>query len=130
MAERERVRAAIQGPVDHADKLLEGLQGADLEIRLRVIVDGWGRGLAAGLEELAIAVEELRERRGETAPEVTVPEPRVAKPDVQGDDAPDLADAGEETLRAEAERAREGIAAQREEAEEARRELSSEPDGG
>ena len=70
MAERDRVRAAIQGPVDHADKLLEGLQGSDMETRLRVVIDGWGRGIAAALEELAGALEELRERRGETVPEV------------------------------------------------------------
>jgi hypothetical protein len=123
MAERDRVRAAIQGPVDHADKLLEGLQGSDIETRLRVVIDGWGRGLAAGLEELAIALEDLREHRGETVPEVTVPEPHASSPDLEQGETPDLSEAGEDRLRREAEDARERIAAQRQEAEDAGREL-------
>ena len=60
MAERERVQKAIEAPVDEAAKLLAESPAADLETRLAMRIDGWGRGLAAGLEELAIAVEELR----------------------------------------------------------------------
>ena len=60
MAERERVQKAIEAPVEEAAKLLAEASEADAETRLAMRIDGWGRGLAAGLEELAIAVEELR----------------------------------------------------------------------
>jgi hypothetical protein len=60
MAERERVKQAIETPVDEAAKLLEELPHGDLETRVAILIDGWGRGLAAGLEEIAIAIGELR----------------------------------------------------------------------
>jgi hypothetical protein len=60
MAERERVKTAIEAPVAEAAKLLDESRGSDVETRLAMLIDGWGRGLAAGLEELAIAVGDLR----------------------------------------------------------------------
>ena len=60
MAERERVQKAIEAPVEEASKLLAESSESDVETRLAMRIDGWGRGLAAGLEELAIAVAELR----------------------------------------------------------------------
>jgi len=63
MAERERVKKAIEAPVDEAVKLLSESSAADVETRLALRIDGWGRGLAAGLEELAIAIGELRRAR-------------------------------------------------------------------
>lgn len=60
MSERDRVTKAIEAPVEAATKLLDESRAADLETRLAMRIDGWGRGLAAGLEELAIAVSELR----------------------------------------------------------------------
>jgi hypothetical protein len=60
MSERERVRDAITGPVDEAIKILDEAHGADLEARLGILINGWGRGLAGGLEEIAIALGDLR----------------------------------------------------------------------
>jgi hypothetical protein len=60
MAERARVKKAIEAPVDEAAKLLDELPRGDVETRLTILIEGWGRGLAAGLEELAIAVSDLR----------------------------------------------------------------------
>ena len=65
MPERERVTKAIEAPVAEAAKLLAEASEADVETRLAMRIDGWGRGLAAGLEELAIAVEELRRASSE-----------------------------------------------------------------
>ena len=67
MAERERVKRAIEAPVADAAKLLEESRAADAETRLAMLIDGWGRGLAAGLEELAIAMTDLRRARSDEA---------------------------------------------------------------
>ena len=67
MAERERVKRAIEAPVADAAKLLEESRAADTETRLAMLIDGWGRGLAAGLEELAIAMTDLRRARSDEA---------------------------------------------------------------
>lgn len=56
MHARTRVHEAVENAVREASELA-GRSGA--EERLRILVDGWGRGLAAGLEELAVAVDEL-----------------------------------------------------------------------
>ena len=63
MAERERVQKAVERPVAEAVKLLDETRGADTEKRLMMLINGWGRGLSAGLEELAIAIEEIRAGR-------------------------------------------------------------------
>ena len=72
MAERERVREAIQTPVDEAVKLLDASPNADEHVRLQMLINGWGRGIAAGLEELAIAIGDLgTDRRSELRPSRT-----------------------------------------------------------
>jgi hypothetical protein len=65
MPNRERVARAIEGPVEEAAKLLAELTDTDAHTRLTIAIDGWGRGLAAGLEELAVAVDELHRSIGE-----------------------------------------------------------------
>ena len=120
MPERERVRKAIEAPVAEAAKLLEESSGADVETRLAMLVDGWGRGLAAGLEELAIAVGELRRA---TAPEEPSAPPEVNPTPVAEDgaaaapDRPEPEARDEEELRAEAARSREATNALRAERE-------------
>lgn len=124
MAERERVRKAIEGPVAEATKLLREAGRADTETRLMMLLDGWGRGLAAGLEELALAMEDLRRAR---APEPirhgTPPESRgegdevseslraAAEPNAEDDDDDD-----EERLRKRAADSRAATAELRERA--------------
>ncbi|HST14684.1 MAG TPA: hypothetical protein VLJ44_07530 [Gaiellaceae bacterium] len=118
MPERERVQKAIEAPVAEATKLLEESGGADLETRLAMRIDGWGRGLAAGLEELAIAVAELRRS---AAPDGPSPTTATRPPTVAGDEG-EVEQAehdarSEDDLRAEAARSREATAALREESE-------------
>jgi hypothetical protein len=124
---RERVRDAIQASVDAAEQELRELQDADTETRLTVLIDGWARGLAAALEELAIAVDELERREAATtaraeedaAPSVDAPS---REPDERPEDL-DLAGADEDRLAEEARRSRAATAELQEEGEEARREL-------
>jgi hypothetical protein len=106
MAERERVKQAIEAPVNEAAKLLDEAPRGDLETRLAMLVDGWGRGLAAGLEELAIAIGELR--RASEPDEQSAPPPPAAAP-------PENEPRTEEELRADAARSREATAELREE---------------
>jgi hypothetical protein len=98
VGERERVKKAIEAPVEAAGKLLDESPRGDVETRLAMLIDGWGRGLAAGLEELAIALADLR---GES------------NDDGQAQTAPSRT---EDQLRADAERSREETAALRDEA--------------
>jgi hypothetical protein len=123
MDQRERVRRAVEAPVGEAAKLLDASPNADAHTRLTILIDGWGRGLAAGLEELAVAVREL-ERSSATDREISTDEPGgepsrgAASPEGEqrGREARDLSEAGEEQLREEAQRSREETAALREEA--------------
>jgi hypothetical protein len=127
MGHRERVRRAIEGPVGEAEKLLGELTDATDQTNLSILIGGWGRGLAAGLEELAIAIDELRRRPDTPASS----EPRPAAPDKATEQAPspdnpphtDLAEASDERLVEEAKRSRELTAEVEKEAEDARREL-------
>ena len=48
MAERERVRRAIEAPVDAAAKLLDESAHADVETRLAMLIDGWVAGSLQG----------------------------------------------------------------------------------
>jgi hypothetical protein len=123
---RERVRDAIRSSVDDAERELRDLQDAEAETRLTVLIAGWGRGLAAAAEELAIAIDELEEHR------VTNPERKEDAPpvvDVRPTDSddqsekPDLAGADEDRLAEEARRSRAATAELREEGEESRRRL-------
>lgn len=123
MFERERVRKAVERPVADAVKLLDEAQTADTETRLMMLINGWGRGLAAGLEELALAVDELR-RPGSTelspnaADEDVTLEPRdvpsAAEPNASAEPVDEEID--EEQLRARAAESRAATAALREEA--------------
>jgi hypothetical protein len=127
MGARERVRDAIAGPVDAAEQELLELEDADTATRLTVLIDGWARGLAGALEELAVAVDELERRLPETteaAQEQVAPE--VEEPTIESedrDDGVDLAGADEDELVVEARRSREATAELHEEGEEARRRL-------
>ena len=126
MGVRERVRDAIQTPVDAAEEELRELQDADVETRLTVLIDGWSRGLAAALEELAIAVDELERRRETTSAPERSEAPAADEPRSESDDTPeerDLRGASEGTLADEARRSRAATAELREEGEEARRRL-------
>ena len=126
MGVRERVRDAIQTPVDAAEEELRELQDADVETRLTVLIDGWARGLAAALEELAIAVDELERRRAKTSATERSEAPAADEPRSEPDDTPeerDLRGATEDRLADEARRSRAATAELREEAEEARRRL-------
>jgi hypothetical protein len=125
MGARDRVREAIQASVDSAEQELRELQGADVETRLTAVIDGWARGLAAALEELAIAIDELEPVRA-TAGEGEDAEPVVDEPARDPEDRPeepDLAGASEERLVDEARRSRAATAELQEEGEEARSRL-------
>ena len=116
MPERERVQKAIEAPVAEAAKLLEESRGADVETRLAMLIDGWGRGLAAGLEELAIAVADLR--RATQINDTPPPEPsRKPAPAVESEEEtrPEHEPRTEDELQAEAARSREATAKLREE---------------
>jgi hypothetical protein len=65
MSVRERVVEAIEGPVLAAEKLLTEAQHADDHTRLELLVNGWFRGIAAGLEEIAVELDEQRRERNE-----------------------------------------------------------------
>jgi hypothetical protein len=55
-----RVQRAIEGPTAEAQKLLAETPNSDDHERLSVLVNGWFRGLAAALEELAIELDAIR----------------------------------------------------------------------
>jgi hypothetical protein len=120
------VRDAIQASVDAAEQELRELQDADTETRLTVLIDGWARGLAAALEELAVAVDELERREATTTAPEEDTAPVVDAPSREPDERPedlDLAGADEDRLAEEARRSRAATAELQEEGEEARREL-------
>jgi hypothetical protein len=129
MGLRERVRKAIEGPVGQADELLADLVDAEAEARLEILISGWGRGLSAALEELAIAVEDLQAQPAGSA----APPPRgsplnvgatPAELDESERSAPaDRAADDEERLLDQAQRSRDETAELRKETEEARAEL-------
>lgn len=117
MAERERVKQAIEAPVAEAAKLLDESRSSDVETRLVMLIDGWGRGLAAGIEELAIAVAELR--RTSSVDEMPSPHPAAAKTSENNETSDEPRDheqpRTEDELRADAARSREETAELREE---------------
>jgi hypothetical protein len=128
MGLRERIREAIEGPVRESERLLAELENANTETKLSILLSGWGRGLAAGLEELAIALDDRQQQRPGTTP---VSAPRTATPERGTHKAPageeaavaDLSDASEEQLREEAKRSRAVTAEVEKETEAVRREL-------
>jgi hypothetical protein len=121
MAERERVQQAVESSVAEAMKLLDEARGADTETRLMILINGWGRGLSAGLEELALAIEGFRRAdavepmphhtRDERPPEQPEASESADVPDDSNKEQPD-----EEQLRARAVDSRAATASLREEA--------------
>ena len=71
MGVRERVQEALAGPTGDAERLLNELRHGSTEERLTILIDGWCRGLAGALEEIAISVDAI-ERSGRLR---AVPEP-------------------------------------------------------
>jgi hypothetical protein len=65
MAVRDRVQKAVEGPTLEAARLLNELQHGSTEERLTILIDGWCRGLAGALEELAISIDDLERSRDE-----------------------------------------------------------------
>jgi hypothetical protein len=125
---RERVRQAIAGPVEESEKLLANLPDADAKTTLSILVSGWFRGLADGLEELAIAVDGLLARLPvESTPaaepvaerDEPSPKPREEEPKQRVD----LTDADDERLIETARKSREETAKLGKEAERARKRL-------
>ncbi|HYY04895.1 MAG TPA: hypothetical protein VE736_13495 [Gaiellaceae bacterium] len=124
---RERIHEAIEEPIDEAEKLLSELTSADIETKLSILLSGWGRALAAGLEELAIAIDELQQPDTLPTPDSAPPPPdaEVAgqrTPDEQSEHL-DAGDLGEQRLIDEAKKSRAATAELREEAERIRRDL-------
>jgi hypothetical protein len=128
MGVRERVQEAIQAPVEAAAQELRELQDADVETRLTLLIDGWARGLAAALEELAVAIDDLERRRPVPSADEQPAVPAVEEPARDVGDRPkelDLEGAGEDRLIDEARRSRAATAELRKEGDEARRRLES-----
>jgi hypothetical protein len=126
MGVRERVQEAIQAPVEAAAQELRELQDADVETRLTVLIDGWARGLAAALEELAVAIDDLERRRPVPSAGEQPAVPAVEEPARDVGDRPeelDLEGAGEDRLIDEARRSRAATAELRKEGDEDRRRL-------
>jgi hypothetical protein len=117
MSNRERVLRAIEAPVEEAAKLLAELTDADAHTRLTIALDGWGRGLAAGLEELAVAVDELRRSTGEDVRggESITAIDRHVKPDSEAEEESEVPD--EEELRERAAALQEHVESVRRETE-------------
>jgi ActR/RegA family two-component response regulator len=125
---RERVRQALAGPVAEGEKLLADLQDADADTSLSILVSGWFRGLAAALEELAIAVDDLLARPAtETAVSPAPSERNEATPSppaaAESSERVDLGEADPEQMSEEARKSREETAKLRKEAERDRRRL-------
>jgi hypothetical protein len=117
MHARQRVHEAIEASVREAADLAER-SGAEGEDRLQFLVDGWGRGLASALEELAVTLDELqrlvRSSEPEPAQPPTPPRPASRAEPVESSPPPG-ADEDEEQLRARAAASRAETEALREE---------------
>jgi len=62
MTLQARVHTALEAPVTAAEKILDELPEGDAHERLGIQLDGWGRGIADALEEIASELDTLRER--------------------------------------------------------------------
>jgi hypothetical protein len=123
MGLRERVQQAIAGPVGESERLLNDLPTADAETKLSILVSGWGRGLSAALEELAIAIDDLQGQRTTETPAVTPPSRQAEETSSEPAERTDLTDADEARLIDEARKSREETADASEKAKQARRRL-------
>jgi hypothetical protein len=125
---RERVQRALAGPVAESEKLLADLRDADAETRLSILASGWFRGLAAALEELAIAVDDLRAQPTPETPPGQPPggqdiETPAQAPPAERPERIDLSDADPEQMIDTARKSREEVRKLRQEGEQARRRL-------
>jgi hypothetical protein len=66
---RERVQRAIESPVAEAERVLAEAPHAKPHERLSILMNGWFRGIAGALDELAIELESLRTAGPPPAPE-------------------------------------------------------------
>jgi len=123
MGLRERVQQAIVGPVGESERLLNDLPTADAETKLSILVSGWGRGLSAALEELAIAIDDLQGQRTTETPAATPPSAQAEETSSEPAERTDLTNADEAQLIDEARKSREETADAREKAKQARRRL-------
>ena len=123
MGLRERVQQAIAGPVGESERLLNDLPTADAETKLSILVNGWGRGLSAALEELAIAIDDLQGQRTTETPAATPPSGQAEETSSEPAERTDLTNADEAQLIDEARKSREETADAREKAKQARRRL-------
>ena len=123
MGLRERVQQAIAGPVGESERLLNDLPTADAETKLSILVSGWGRGLSAALEELAIAIDDLQGQRTTETPAATPPSGQAEETSSEPAERTDLTNADEAQLIEEARKSREETADAREKAKQARRRL-------
>jgi hypothetical protein len=123
MGLRERVQQAIAGPVGESERLLNDLPTADAETKLSILVSGWGRGLSAALEELAIAIDDLQGQRTTETPAATPPSGQAEETSSEPAERTDLTNADEAQLIDEARKSREETADAREKAKQARRRL-------
>jgi hypothetical protein len=101
---RIRVHEAVEAAVRDAADLAER-SNADGETRLRMVVDGWGRGLAAALEELAVSLDELWRLTAPSDPEpeqAPAPPPAPSRAEPAAESSPPATDETEEQLRARA----------------------------
>jgi hypothetical protein len=123
MGLRERVQQAIAGPVGESERLLNDLPTANAETKLSILVSGWGRGLSAALEELAIAIDDLQGQRTTETPAATPPSGQAEETSSEPAERTDLKNADEAQLIDEAGKSREETADAREKAKQARRQL-------
>ncbi len=123
MGLRERVEQAIAGPVGESERLLNDLPSADAETKFSILVNGWGRGLSAALEELAIAIDDLQGQRTTETPAATPPSGQTEETSSEPAERTDLTNADEAQLIDEARKSREETADAREKAKQARRRL-------
>jgi hypothetical protein len=123
MGLRERVQQAIAGPVGESERLLNDLPTADAETKLSILVSGWGRGLSAALEELAIAIDDLQGQRTTETPAATPPSEQAEETSSEPTERTDLTNADEAQLIDEARKSREETADAREKGKQAHRRL-------
>jgi hypothetical protein len=123
MGLRERVQQAIAGPLGESERLLNDLPTADAETRLAILVNGWGRGLSAALEELAIAIDGLQGQRTTETPATTPPSRQTEETSSEPEERTELTNADEGQLIDEARKSRGETADASEKAKQARRQL-------
>jgi hypothetical protein len=122
---RARVRGAIADPVAEAEKLLAELDHAPIETTMPILLSGWGRGLAAGLEELARAIDQFGQP---AAPAKAAPPHQPSRSDepprpASQEQRRELSGVGERELEEEARRSREETAEAARHVDLARREM-------